>query len=214
MENIRWVISNVVEEWGIIEAVVLSTYPWTNRVLAGMPSKLTAHKLNGPAKDLVTQLLAEFARPTEVQEAVKQAFGINITLPAIIWYQRSPKWSKVIEAKRQALDANVDRLPISSRYWRMKERGSLLRQARTQGKPDLGTARGLLTDAARELGELQPEESGTPHIGSINLTLVAQVLQLPEHVQEQYLRTGILPPASYLSDLPVVEDEKDGNLPG
>ena len=36
-----------------------------------MPSKLTAHKLNGPAKDLVCQLLAEFARPTEVQVAVK-----------------------------------------------------------------------------------------------------------------------------------------------
>ncbi len=179
-----------------------------------MPSKLTAHKLNGPAKDLVCQLLAEFARPTEVQTAVRQEFGIEVSLPTIVWYRKSPKWSKVIEEKRQALDANVDRLPLSSRYWRMKERQSLLLQARTQDKPDLGTARGILTDAAREMGQLQPEESSTPHIGSINLTLVNQILQMPENVQEEYLRTGRLPPASYLTDLPVVEDGKDGNLPG
>ncbi len=57
-------------------------------------------------------------------------------------------------------------------------------------------------------------ETSSPHIGSINLTLVNQVLQMPENVQEEYLRTGRLPPASYLTDLPVVEDEKDGNSPG
>ena len=44
-----------------------------------MPSKLTAHKLNGLAKDLVCQLLAEFARPTEVQAAVKEQFGIEVS---------------------------------------------------------------------------------------------------------------------------------------
>ncbi len=179
-----------------------------------MPSKLTAHKLNRPAKDLVCQLLAEFARPTEVQAAVKDEFGIEVSLPSILWYRDSRKWAKVIAAKREALDANLDRLPISSKYWRMRQRQQILDQARHQDKPDLGTARGLLTDAAREMGQLQPEESGTPHIGSINLTLVNQVLQMPEHVQEEYLRTGRLPPASYLTDLPVVEDEKDGNSPG
>ena len=92
----------------------------------------------------------------------------------------------------------------------MKQRESLLRQARTQSKPDLGTARGVLTDAAREMGQLQPEDSSLPRIGSINLTLVNQVLQLPEEVQETYIRTGKLPPESYLTDLnpdgPALED--------
>ena len=179
-----------------------------------MPSKLTAHKLTGPAKDAVCQLLAEHARPIEVQAAVKQEFGIEVSLPAIVWYRDSPKWSKVIEAKRQALDANLDRLPISSKFWRMRQRQQILEQARHQDKPDLGTARGLLTDAAREMGQLQPVEPSTPHIGSINLTLVNQVLQMPENVQEEYLRTGRLPPGSYLTDLPVVEGEKDGDSLG
>ena len=63
-------------------------------------------------------------------------------------------------------------------------------------------------------GQLQPDESGTPNIGNINLTLVSQVLQMPEHIQDEYLRSGRLPPSSYLSDLPVVEDEEDANPPG
>ncbi len=179
-----------------------------------MPSKLTAHKLTGPAKDAVCQLLAEHARPIEVQAAVKQEFGIEVSLPAIVWYRDSPKWSKVIEAKRQALDANVDRLPISSRYWRLKKRQELLDQARSGEKPDLGTARGILLDAAKELGQLKPDTTIGTQIGQVNIHLVQQVLALPEEVQETYLRTGRLPPGSYLTDLPVVEDEKDGNSPG
>ncbi len=176
-----------------------------------MPSKLTAHKLTGPAKDAVCQLLAEHARPIEVQAAVKQEFGIEVSLPAIVWYRDSPKWSKVIEAKRQALDANVDRLPISSRYWRLKKRQELLDQARSGEKPDLGTARGILLDAAKELGQLKPDTTIGTQIGQVNIHLVQQVLALPEEAQETYIRTGVLPPHSYLSDL---EGEKDGNSPG
>ena len=179
-----------------------------------MPSILTAHKLDRRAQDAVCQLLAEHARPSEVQAAIREEFGIEVTLPTIVWYRKSAKWSEVIAEKRKALDANLDRLPIASKFWRMRQRQQILAQAQTGDRPDLGTARGLLVDAAREMGQLQPEESSTPHIGSINLTLVNQVLQMPENVQEEYLRTGRLPPRSYLSDLPVVEDEKDGNSPG
>jgi hypothetical protein len=173
-----------------------------------MPSKLTAHKLTGPAKDAVCQLLAEHARVTEVQAAVKQEFGIEVSLPAIVWYRDSPKWSKIIEAKRQALDANLDRLPISSRYWRLKKRQELLDQARSGEKPDLGTARGILLDAAKELGQLKPDTTIGTQIGQVNIHLVQQVLALPEDAQEQYLRTGRLPPRSYLSDLALAEGEK------
>ncbi len=174
----------------------------------------TARKLNGAAKQLVVRLLAEYEKPAAIRAAVKEHFGIEISREAVYFYAKHPKWRAIIEEKRKALETEIDRLPISSRFWRMRQRQQILAQARHQDKPDLGTARGLLTDAAREMGQLQPEESSTPHIGSINLTLVNQVLQMPENVQEEYLRTGRLPPGSYLSDLPVVEDEKDGNSPG
>ncbi len=57
-----------------------------------MPSKLTAHKLNGPAKDLVCQMFAEFARPTEGQTAVRETFRVEVSLPSILQCQDSPKW--------------------------------------------------------------------------------------------------------------------------
>ena len=169
-----------------------------------MPTKLTAHKLTGPAKDLVCQLLAEFARPTEVQAAVKDEFGIEVSLPSILWYRDSPKWSKIIEQKRQALDANVNRLPISSRYWRQKQRQELLQQARSQEKPDLGTARGILMDAAKEMGK--PEDART-NIGQVNIQVLNRVLSLPVEAQETYIRTGKLPPESYLYDIGSVEGD-------
>ena len=68
----------------------------------------------------------------------------------------------------------------------------------------------VLTDAAREMGQLEPEDSSLPRIGSINLTPVNQVLQLSEQAQETYIKTGKLPPKSYLTDLnpdgPALED--------
>ena len=167
-----------------------------------MPTKLTAHKLTAPAKDLVCQLLAEFARPTEVQGAVKEEFGIKVSLPSILWYRDSPKWAKIIEGKRKALDANVNRLPISSRYWRLKKRQEILDQARSGDKPDLGTARGVLQDAAKEMGK--PEDART-NIGQVNIQVLNRVLSLPVEAQETYIRTGKLPPESYLSDIGSVE---------
>ncbi len=175
-----------------------------------MTPGVTARNLTGRAKQLVVRMLAEYEKPAAIRAAVKEHFGVEISREAVYFYSRHPKWQKLIQEKRRLLEAEIDELPISSRYWRMKERESLLRQARTQSKPDLGTARGVLTDAAREMGQLQPEDSSLPRIGSINLTLVNQVLQLPEEVQETYIRTGKLPPESYLTDLnpdgPALED--------
>ncbi len=56
-----------------------------------MPNQLTAHKLTAPAKELECQLLTEFARPTEGQTAVRETFGVEVSLPSILWYQDSPK---------------------------------------------------------------------------------------------------------------------------
>ena len=67
---------------------------------------------------------------------------------------------------------------------------------------------------AKELGQLKPDTTIGTQIGQVNIHLVQQVLALPEEVQETYLRTGRLPPGSYLSDLAVVEDEKEADSPG
>ena len=59
----------------------------------------------------------------------------------------------------------------------------------------------LLSDGAKELGQLGPETTST-YIGSINIEAIQQILNLPMEVQDEYLRTGRLPPDSYLPDVP------------
>lgn len=158
-------------------------------------------KLPATVKGLICELLAEYEGPAGIIRAVSQAHGLEITRATVAHYQTSEHWQSVVQDKRKALDLQLDTVPISSRWWRAQERMKLLAQARTGDKPDLGTARGLLTDAAREMGHAQPDQDDAPRIGSINLTLVNQVLQLPEAAQEAYIRTGKLPPATYLTDL-------------
>ena len=69
------------------------------------------------------------------------------------------------------------------------------------GKSGDVTAPGtLLTDAAKELGQLKPEVT-TTHIGSINIEAIQKILALPAEALREYLQTGRLPPESYLSDV-------------
>ncbi len=91
-----------------------------------MSNQLTAHKLNGRAKHLICQLFAEFESPTAIQAAVETEFGVRVSRETLYHYKNHPRWQKVIEEKRQALDANVDRLPISSRFWRLRKRQELI----------------------------------------------------------------------------------------
>ena len=158
------------------------------------------HKLDGEAQSLLLALLAEWAKPREVIAALKEAHGIEISPQTVAWYRSSPRWKPHIEDRRRALDDNVARLPISSRYWRMKRRQDILVQATESPAPDLSTARGILTDAAKELGQLKDGEIRFS-VGDLNLQLVQNVLQMAPDALERYLRTGVLPAETYLSDV-------------
>ena len=172
-----------------------------------MPNHLTARKLNGPAKHLICQLFAEFESPTAIQTAVENEFGVRVSRETLYHYKNHPRWQKVIEEKRQALDANVDRLPISSRFWRLRKRQELIGKAEAlmQKSGDVAAPGTLLTDAARELGQLKPEATAT-HIGNINIEAIQKVLALPADALREYLQTGRLAPESYLSDVQRVND--------
>ena len=149
------------------------------------------------------QLLAEFEPPLVIKTALKDEFGVSIATEAIYHYKRSPKWQKVVQAKREALDAAIDRLPISSRYWRLKRRQEMIDKAEAliQKSSDVAAPGTLLQDAAKELGQLQPE-APTTRIGHVTLQLIQQVLMLPSAVVDEYLKTGNLPASSYLTDVP------------
>ena len=95
----------------------------------------------------------------------------------------------------------VSHCPISSKAWRVQQRYLLYQKAVKQKRPDYPTARGLLLDVARELDQIKPDQGSGPASVTINLALVNQVRALPAEAQETYLRTGKLPPESYLLDV-------------
>ena len=69
-----------------------------------------------------------------------------------------------------------------------------------QKSGDVAAPGTLLTDAARELGQLKPD-AAPMQIGQLNIQMVQQILALPQEALESYLRTGRLPADSYLADV-------------
>ncbi len=162
----------------------------------------TAHKLNGRAKHLVCQMLAEFESPATIQNAVESRFGVRVSRETIYHYRNHPRWKKIIEDKRRALDHNLEQLAIGSRYWRMKKREELVEKASclVAKSSDVAAPGALLMDAAKEMGQVAAE-TPTTLIGQINIELIRKVLTLPEEALDTYIKEGKLPAESYLSDL-------------
>jgi hypothetical protein len=147
-------------------------------------------------------MLAEFESPATIQNAVESRFGVRVSRETIYHYRSHPRWKKIIEDKRRALDHNLEQLAIGSRYWRMKKREELVEKASclVAKSSDVAAPGALLMDAAKELGQVAAE-TPTTLIGQINIQLIRKVLALPEEALDTYIKEGKLPAESYLSDL-------------
>lgn len=137
-----------------------------------MPSEKTTHRLNAEHREFVCRMFAEFATPSEVMKALEEQHGINLANhQAVQHYRDSEKWRPIIEEMRTALIFNINRLPIASKYWRLKQlqdlfnsenRYRVVRYAKVNEHDytpieelPLGELRNLLRQAAEELGELR-----------------------------------------------------------
>ncbi len=147
-------------------------------------------------------MLAEFESPSTIQSAVESRFGVRVSRETIYHYRNHPRWKKIIEDKRRALDHNLEQLAIGSRYWRMKKREELVEKASclVAKSSDVAAPGALLMDAAKELGQVTAEAPMTL-VGQINIELIRKVLTLPEEALDAYIKEGKLPAESYLSDL-------------
>lgn len=138
--------------------------------------------LTGDQKRLICQLLAEYCPPAEVVARFKEATGRQIRLSHVCYYRDSPKWAAEVDKAREALLANLGKLPIASKFWRLQELQGLYQDAlkarriRTVRKAtkledgklvpvyerleerDFGAPRELLRQAAEELGQLRHHE--------------------------------------------------------
>lgn len=75
----------------------------------------------------IVQRLACYARPVEVQKAVKETFRIDVALPQIMYYDPTTsgtdvakKWRKLFEKTRDAFLRSAQHVPIAQKVVRLE----------------------------------------------------------------------------------------------
>src|SRR5262249_53058602 len=92
-------------------------------------------------------------------------------------------------------EGNLNRIPIASKFWRMKQRQELYDRAIHQPTPDYKEARGLLMDAARELGQFESEVNiRALAVEDRWVHIVKTLSRMPPGAIERYANTGEIAP--------------------
>lgn len=115
--------------------------------------------LSREAKIFVVQQLAMWERPTIIQAALKEHFGFEVSLPAIVQYDagkpgRPKKWRELFDETRKEFIKNTAKIPIANKAFRLRELDRLyhnqkLAAANRQNPVEM---RAALEQAAKEDG--------------------------------------------------------------
>jgi hypothetical protein len=114
-------------------------------------------QLSEPIKTFIVQRLAMFDTPTEVADAVKEEFGVEVDRRQVQTYdpertgeKPAEKWAQLHAATRTAFLEESAKVPIAERAVRLRELQKLFTRARGMG--NLVLAADLLERAAKETG--------------------------------------------------------------
>lgn len=130
-------------------------------------------KLTEPQKTLIVQRLAMYDTPTQVAEAVKEEFGIDIHRAHVAAYdaERTPaparKWVALFEATRKNFLDTAGAIPIANRSYRLRSLNRMAIAAEKQRNFVL--AKDLHEQAAKEMGELYTNRHKIEHTGKDGL---------------------------------------------
>lgn len=114
--------------------------------------------LTDDVKAFVVQALACFDTPTQVANAVKEEFGLEITRMQVSTYDPtkfmgrnlSKKWRDIFEATRKAFLEDQASIPIANQNFRLRALHNLYQNAASRGNAALAAQ--LLEQAAKESG--------------------------------------------------------------
>ena len=114
-------------------------------------------KLDGAVKLFIVQRLAMFETPSDVVQAVKVEFGIDVTPQHVRTYNPEqcevvPKWKVEFDTARKAFREKIENIPIANRAFRLKSIGDVEQRARKRGNDSLVLA--ACRQAAEEQGEV------------------------------------------------------------
>lgn len=127
--------------------------------------------LKDEVKAFIVQALACFDTPTQVAEAVKQEFGIELSRPHVQAYDPTKaiaknlgkKWRELFDATRKAFLNDRATIPIASQNYRLRALNRMYETAALRG--NLPLAAQLLEQAAKEAGEAFTNKHKLEHTG-------------------------------------------------
>lgn len=116
--------------------------------------------LNNKVKAYIVQGLATYMTPSEVMDAVKQEFGIEVTRQQVSSYDPgkaaavnlSQKWKDLFKQFRDDFNTNIQAIPIANKAYRLNMLDRMARDAeKSKNRP---LAASLLEQAAKDVGEV------------------------------------------------------------
>ncbi|MFT0771281.1 DUF2280 domain-containing protein [Psychrobacter aquimaris] len=116
--------------------------------------------LNNKVKAFIVQGLATYMTPTEVVEAVKQEFSIEIKRQQVSCYDPnlaaginlSQKWKDLFKQFRDDFNNDIQAIPIANKAYRLNMLDRMARDAeKSKNRP---LAASLLEQAAKDVGEV------------------------------------------------------------
>ena len=173
--------------------------------------RLSSHdrkpKIRGPVLETVLNGLAQYQKICEVVKSINDLHNISISQAAISHFAKQARWQDEIYRRRAALDNKMLEVPISSRWWRQRERNGLFTRTRDIEKM-ADTARKTLMDAAEEMGHLRRGE--TQSQPSIVVNVLAALQGSSPEALRIYAETGSLPVAQATALMPGVDAHPAG----
>ena len=127
--------------------------------------------LSEAVKRFIVQALACYDTPTQVSEAVKEEFGIDIPRNQIGRYDPSKasgadlaqKWRDLFESTRKRFREEVAEIPIADQAYRLRQLGRLYDRSSRSGNTVLAAQ--LLEQAAKESGGVFTNRQKLEHTG-------------------------------------------------
>lgn len=130
-------------------------------------------QLTEPMKLFIVQALACYDTPTQVANAVKEEFGIEVTRQQVARYDSpkatakdlSKKLKDVFAATREAFLADVSTIPIAQQAFRLRVLQRTLNKVEGQG--NVAMVSQLLEQAAKESGGVFTNKTKMEHSGEV-----------------------------------------------
>lgn len=121
---------------------------------------MNKHKLSDEQKRFIVQALACFDSPSDVADAVKEEFGIEVSRQLVQTYDPTKhagkdlakKWIAVFHASREEFLASTAKIPIANRAFRLREMEGNYRRLKRQ--KNYVAANAVLEQAAKECGDV------------------------------------------------------------